>query len=126
MTPPQQLVDCPNPFCGIPVDPADQTCPKCDTSLHDVFSKQYLEIDVAHAGQTREDARLQIEEGLNAALLHRYRGLRVIHGFGGSNRNRGVIAREARYLMQRIAERKGYGFRPDGENPGAHIIDFDG
>jgi hypothetical protein len=118
------FVECPNPLCGIPVDPADLTCPKCDTSLHDVFSAHYYEIDVAHAGQTREEARLEIEEGLNTALLHRYKGLRVIHGFGGANRNRGVIAREARYVMQRIAQRKGYGFRPDGDNPGAHIIDF--
>jgi hypothetical protein len=28
-------------------------------------------------------------------------------------------------VMQRIAERKGYGLRPDGDNPGAHIIDFE-
>ena len=119
------LVECPNPFCGIPVDPTERHCPKCDASLHEVFSKQYLEIDVAHHGQTREDARLEIEEGLNMALLHRFKGLRVIHGYGGANRNRGVIAREARDVMQRIAERKGYGFRPDGDNPGAHIIDYD-
>lgn len=120
-----QLIECPNPHCGIPVDPADQYCPKCDAALHDVFSKLFYEIDVAHDGQTREDAREEIEEGLNFALLHRYRGLRVIHGFGGDNRNRGVIAREAKYVMQRIAERKGYDFRPDGDNPGAHVIDFD-
>ena len=114
-----------NPDCGIPVDPAELTCPKCDTALHEACSEQYYEIDVAHAGQTREDARLQIEEGLNTALLYRFKGLRVVHGYGGAYRSRGVIAKEARYIMQGIAERKAYGFRPDGNNPGAHIIDFE-
>lgn len=126
MTLPNQSIDCPNPLCGIPVDPTGSNCPKCDASLRDVFCEQYFEIDVAHFGQSREDAREQIEEGLNAALLNHFKGLKVIHGFGGDNRNRGVIAKEAKYLMQRIAARKGYGFKPDRDNPGAHILDFDG
>lgn len=107
------------------MDPTDLHCPKCDTSLHQAFSERYYEIDVAHAGQTWEDARIQIEEGLNAALLYRYKGLKVVHGYGSSNPRRGVIAREARYLMQLIAERKGYELRPDRNNPGAHLLDFD-
>jgi len=117
-------IDCPNPDCGIPVDPTEHSCPKCDTSLLDVFSHRYLEIDVAHGGQTRADARLEIEEGLNTALLYRFKGLRVIHGHGGTNKNRGIIARDAAYFMQRIANEMGYGFRPDGSNQGAHLIDF--
>ncbi len=125
MTDPARLIPCPNPDCGIPVDPVDLNCPKCEASLHAVFADCYFEIDVAHAGQTREIARREIEEGLDHALLYRFRGLKVIHGYGGPNRNRGVIAREAKYIMRQIAERKGYGFREDKRNPGAHLIDFE-
>ena len=125
MAKPVPLIECTNPDCGIPVDPTELTCPKCDASLHDALSKQYYEIDVAHAGQTWEDARQEIEEALNAALLYRYRGLKVIHGYGSSNPRRGVIAREAKHLMQLIAARKGYAFKPDRNNPGAHLLDFE-
>lgn len=117
-------VDCTNPDCGIPVDPSELTCPKCDTDLHNALSEQFYEIDVAHNGQTREEAKVEIEEGLNTALLYRFRGLRVIHGYGSGSSKRGAIAREATRFMETLAARKGYGFRQDGFNRGAHLIDF--
>ena len=125
MAKPFQTVDCKNPDCGIPVDPSELTCPKCDTDLHNALSEQYYEIDVAHGGQTREEAKEEIEEGLNTALLYRFKGLKVIHGYGSSLSKRGVIAREASYFMKTIAAVKGYGFTQDGLNRGAHIIDFE-
>ncbi|MEC7605788.1 MAG: Smr/MutS family protein [Pseudomonadota bacterium] len=117
-------VDCTNPDCGIPVDPSKLTCPKCDTDLHNALSEQFYEIDVAHNGQTREEAKVEIEEGLNTALLCRFRGLKVIHGYGSGSSKRGAIAREATRFMEILAARKGYGFRQDGFNRGAHLIDF--
>ena len=84
-------VDCTNPDCGIPVDPSELTCPKCDTDLHNALSEQFYEIDVAHNGQTREEAKVEIEEGLNTALLYRFRGLRVIHGYGSGSSKRGPL-----------------------------------
>ena len=125
MTETASTINCPNPVCGIPVTATESSCPKCDTPLHDAFSEQYYEIDVAHSSQTREEARLQIEEGLNYALLYRYKGLKVIHGYGGANRNRGVIAKEAKWRLQDIADRKGYELEQDRHNPGAHILNFD-
>ena len=119
-----RFIDCPNSDCGIPVDPVELSCPKCDAPLREAFRQQYYEIDVAHAGQTREIARHEIEEGLNTALLYGFKGLKVIHGYGGAHRSRGIIAREAKYTLQVIARRKGYGLRRDAENPGAHLIDF--
>ncbi|MEC8356286.1 MAG: Smr/MutS family protein [Pseudomonadota bacterium] len=117
-------VDCTNPDCGIPVDPSKLTCPKCDTDLHNALSEQFYEIDVAHNGQTREEAKVEIEEGLNTALLCRFRGLKVIHGYGSGSSKRGAIAREVTRFMETLAARKGYGFRQDGSNRGAHLIDF--
>lgn len=117
-------VDCTNPDCGIPVDPSKLTCPKCDTDLHNALSEQFYEIDVAHNNQTREEAKVEIEEGLNTALLCRFRGLKVIHGYGSGSSKRGAIAREVTRFMETLAARKGYGFRQDGFNRGAHLIDF--
>ena len=120
-----KFILCSNPDCGIPIDPSALSCPKCDTPLRQSLSRYYFEIDVAHAGQTREDARQQIAEGLNEALLFGYKGLRVIHGHGGAHRSRGTIAREAKYILQQLATAKGYKLKPDGNNMGAHLIDFD-
>ena len=117
-------IDCTNPDCGIPVDPSELTCPKCDTDLHNALSEQFYEIDVAHNNQTREEAKVEIEEGLNTALLYRFRGLKVIHGYGSGSSKRGAIAREATRFMEKLAARKGYGFRQYGFNRGAHLIDF--
>lgn len=125
MARPTKLIYCTNPDCGIPVDPVVLDCPKCNTSLHEAFCELYYEIDVAHDGQTWEQARHEIEEGLNEALLYRYRGLKVIHGYGSSNRKRNIIAREARHLLHKIAESKGYQCRPDRYNPGAHLLNFE-
>lgn len=125
MARPTKLIYCTNPDCGIPVDPVVLDCPKCNNSLHEAFSELYFEIDVAHNGQTWEQARHEIEEGLNDALLYRYKGLKVIHGYGSSNRKRNIIAREARHLMRKIADNKGYELKPDRHNLGAHLLDFE-
>ena len=125
MTSYTKFINCPNPECGMPLEPTEESCPKCDTEIHKEFLNSYLEIDVAHKGQTKEDARQQIIEGLSDALLLQYKGLKVIHGFGGENRNRGVIAREAKYVLQGIADSKGYTLKQDGNNPGAHILVFE-
>ena len=124
MANPVPTIDCTNPDCGIPVDPSELTCPKCDTDLHNALNEQFYEIDVAHNNQTREEAKVEIEEGLNTALLYRFRGLKVIHGYGSGSSKRGAIAREATRFMEILAARKGYGFRQDGFNRGAHLIDF--
>ena len=125
MVNPVLTIDCTNPDCGIPVIPSQLTCPKCDTDLHNALSEQFYEIDVAHNGRTREKAKLEIEERLNTALLYRFRGLKVIHGYGSGSSKRGAIAREATRFMETLAARKRYGFRQDGFNLGAHLIDFE-
>ena len=125
MANPLPAVDCRNPDRGIPVDPSQLTCPKCDIDLLNALSEQYYEIDVAHNGQIWEEAKVEIEDGLNAALLCRFKGLKVIHSYGSASSKSGAIAREASHFMETIAALRGYGSGQDGLNRGAHLIDFE-
>lgn len=44
--------------------------------------KKFLEIDVAHAGETVERALAKLNQAVNEALYRGYQGLRVVHGYG--------------------------------------------
>jgi len=48
--------------------------------------KKFLEVDVAHAGETVERAFEKLNQAASEALAGAYMGLRLVHGYG-SGRN---------------------------------------
>lgn len=112
------------PDCGFPVDPvAEECCPKCERPLrrHDLAG--LMEIDVAHGGESWEQARDKIERAFDRALAGSHRGLLVIHGRGAST-GRSVIGPRAVELLRVLASTCGGKLVKDRGNPGAHIVWF--
>jgi len=112
------------PDCGCPVDPvADERCPKCERWLrgHDLAGLK--EIDVAHGGESWEQARAKIEQAFDRALAGGHRGLMVIHGRGATT-GRSVIGPRAVELLRVLAATCGGKLVRDRGNPGAHIVWF--
>jgi hypothetical protein len=64
--------------CGIPLETAMQECPKCGgRSASRQDGQRYLEVDVAHAGETVERAMAKLNQAASEALAGAYQGLRV-------------------------------------------------
>lgn len=80
-----------------------------------------LEVDVAHAGESWEEARLKIERALDQALHWGHKGLKIVHGRGAST-GRAVIAPRAISYLRHLAEQHDGRFARDRHNPGASII----
>ena len=76
---------------------------------------------MAHAGESWEDARQKIVRAVDRAVMGRHQGIRVIHGYGQAT-GHAVIRSKAVGLLQELARRTGGRLRPDGNNPGAHIL----
>ena len=108
-------MDCPN--CGFPLNPdADDRCPKCEGSLRGSGSLPLLQVDVAHDGESWEEAARKIEEAIDRGVRWGHKGVKIIHGRGA------VIAPRAAAFMRSIAETIGARYTPDRNNPGASIV----
>ena len=104
--------------CGIPLDTLAKECPKCGEKRPvRQDGKKYLEVDVAHAGETVERALAKLNQAASEALAGAYMGLRVVHGYG-SGHNHTYLIKEA-VLKRLLALQEKYGGRliQDG-NPG--------
>lgn len=114
------MPECPN--CGFPIDPErDARCPKCEGTLRTGSAGQLLEVDVAHAGETWEEAAEKIEKAVDQALRWGHRGVKIVHGHG-SLTGRSVIAPRAIALLRHLADTTGGRFAKDRHNPGASIL----
>jgi hypothetical protein len=83
-----------------------------------------LEVDVAHASETWDEAREKIMRALDHGLQYGHRGVKIIHGYGAST-GRSVIREQAVRLMKSLALRHGGKLVQDRNNPGAHILWLD-
>ena len=80
-----------------------------------------LEVDVAHARETWEQARDKILRAVDRGVMNGHRGVKVIHGYGASN-GRGVIRTQAVPFLRMLAGKTGGRLASDPGNPGAHIL----
>jgi hypothetical protein len=80
-----------------------------------------LEVDVAHAGESWQEAHATIIRALNDAINNNYKGLKIIHGYG-SLTGEAVIGPRAIALMRHLAEEEGGRFVKDQNNPGSSLI----
>ncbi len=111
--------DCPE--CGFPLESGGAACPKCGETWSGRPVRGLLEVDVAHAGETWEQAREKILRAVDRGVMNGHRGVKIIHGYGAS-RGRGVIRIQALPLLRALAAKTGGRLAPDQGNPGAHIL----
>jgi hypothetical protein len=98
-------------------------CPKCDAPLRARPTGEMLVVDVAHDGETWEEARAKIERAVARARRRGAGALKVIHGRG--KEGSGIIRSRTIPLLQRLAARHGARLSQDGKNAGAHVLKFD-
>ena len=78
-------------------------------------------VDVAHAGESWEQAHQKIVKAVDRALVGRHKGVKIVHGYGQST-GHSVIRTRAIELLNTLAQRTGGRLKADGNNPGAHIL----
>jgi len=108
--------------CGFPYDPSEQKiCPKCQIAGDQFGYLTVLEVDVVHSGESWPIAKEKIERGLDHAIYHHHKGLKIIHGYGSLSGS-SVIAPQAIAYMRHLADSHDARFAKDAKNPGASII----
>ena len=121
--------------CGNPLNFANGSkCIKCGEPLRPYRS--LLEVDVAHAGESWEQAEEKIKravgesweeasqkivKAVDRGLSGRHKGVKIIHGHGRST-GRSLIYRKAVDLLRELADQTGGRLVQDNGNPGAHIL----
>jgi hypothetical protein len=112
--------------CGFPIRNAGLShCPKCDGKLRGEFIDELWVVDVAHDGETVEEAELKMSQAVSAALANRRKGVKIIHGKGRRGVRGGAIRHAAVRFLRTWVKRQGYGkLVPDRRNEGAHILYF--
>ena len=110
----------PCPTCENPFDSADSSkCIKCGEPLRPYRS--LLEVDVAHAGESWEQAEEKIKRAVDQGLRDQHKGVKIIHGSGRTT-GRSVIRGKAIDLLGELARSTGGRLVQDNGNPGAHIL----
>ena len=110
--------------CDFPVDAERETnCRKCGSVVRKQRGQGLLEVDVAHAGESWEVARMKIERAVDDAFDYGYDGIKVVHGYGSTS-GRSVIGPQAISYLRHIADEEGGRFTKDARNPGASLVWF--
>jgi hypothetical protein len=104
--------------CGIPLETVMQECPKCGgRSAARQVGMRFLEVDVAHAGETVERAIAKLNQAASEALAGAYQGLKVVHGYGSEHNHTHRIKEAVRKRL--VALHNKYGGRLiQDSNPG--------
>lgn len=107
--------------CGNPIETVAEACPKCgEKRAVRQDGKKYLEVDVAHAGETVEKALAKLNQTVSEALAGAYMGLRVVHGYGSGHNHTHLIKEAVQKRLLALQERYGGKLIQDG-NPGATL-----
>ena len=107
--------------CGIPLETVMQECPKCGgRSASRQDGKRFLDVDVAHAGETVERALAKLNQAASEALAGAYQGLRVVHGYGSENNHTHRIKEAVSSRLANLKKRYGGQLLKD-RNPGVTI-----
>lgn len=110
--------------CGIPLETVAQECPKCGgRSASRQDGQIYLEVDLAHAGETVERAIAKLNQAASEALAGAYQGLRVVHG-SGSERNHTHRIKDAVRTRLVALQQKYRGSITKDNNPGLTVWTF--
>lgn len=83
-----------------------------------------LEVDVAHANESWEEARRKIDAVLDECLLKNFKGMKIIHGRGSRAGHTCIIAKHAVHYMKKLSMEHDGKLVQDKHTNGAHIIYF--
>src|SRR5438477_5590330 len=72
------------PVCGNPGGQPGTRCQKCGELLASHPTRPLLVVDVAHAGESWEQAHQKIVKAVDRALVGRHKGVKIVHGYGQS------------------------------------------
>ena len=107
--------------CGNPIENIAEACLKCgEKRAVRQDGKKFLEVDVAHAGETVERAMAKLNQAVSEALAGAYQGLRVVHGYGSEHNHTHRIKEAVTSRLANLKESYGGQLLKDG-NPGATI-----
>ena len=101
-----------------------KTCPKCDSALKPALRDEIHTIDIAHGGESLARALELIDRSVDYALLERFKGLKIIHGYGSRRDHTSVIRDEALPMLKKLARDNGWKLVQDSRTQGAHILYF--
>lgn len=110
--------------CGFPLHVGNgDECAKCGepTTFRRSATQGLLEVDVAHAGESWEQAKRMIDRALDDAERHGHSGIKIIHGYGSSS-GTSIIAPQARSYMRHLADQVGGRFTPDRKTLGSSLL----
>jgi len=94
-------------------------CPKCGgKGAVRQDGRKWLDVDVAHAGETVEKALAKLNQAASEALTGGYLGLRVVHGYGSGHNHTHLIKEAVLKRLTALQDRFGGRLLQDG-NPGA-------
>ena len=114
------LPECPT--CENPLDSFNGSqCPKCGEALRNTRYQAVLEVDVAHSGETWEEAERKINRAVDHGIRNQHKGVKIIHGSGRTTGG-SVIRGKAIDLLGELARSTGGRLVQDNGNPGAHIL----
>ena len=105
-------------------DLSPSKCLKCDFDLEDFHRDVLHEADVAHGGEDWIQAEAKIHTAVDHALLHHFKGVKIIHGHGRHRKYHSTIRYNAMSLIRTLASRHHGKIVPDKGNTGAHILYF--
>jgi len=105
--------------CGNPIGSVAEVCPKCGgRGAVRQDRKKYLEVDVAHAGETVERALAKLNQAASEAMAGAYPGLRVVHGYGSGHNHTDLIKQAVLKRLTALQDRYGGRLIQD-RNPGS-------
>lgn len=105
--------------CGNPVGSVAEVCPKCGgKGAVRQDGRKWLDVDVAHSGETVERALAKLSQAASEALAGAYQGLRVVHGYGSAHNHTHLIKEAVQKRLTALRDRYG-GHLIQDCNPGA-------
>lgn len=107
--------------CGNPIENIAEACLKCgEKRAVRQDGKRFLDVDVAHAGETVEGALAKLNQAASEALAGAYQGLRVVHGCGSEHNHTHRIKDAVRTRLVAL-QRKYRGSITKSNNPGLTV-----
>jgi len=92
--------------------------------VFEAVRKELYVVDVAHQGQDWLEAQARIQQAINQALLNKFNGLKIIHGYGSQKGHTSYIKTRAVAFLKRYARDHHHRLVPDKFSEGAHILYF--
>lgn len=111
--------------CGFrPPNRTEDVCRKCDTPFRGEIVDDLYVVDVAHDGETVDEAIGKTTRAVSDALLLSFKGVKIIHGYGSGKGYPARISAAVRPLLEQLARDHSADLVQDRHTRGAQILYF--